>query len=60
MRSSTARPLLVLVTLGLVALLAGAGLAALTASPGPGPAASVGSASPVVVRAIATSSSSFG
>ena len=49
MRSSAAHPFLVLLPLGLAALLAGAGLAALTASPDPGPAASLGSASPVAV-----------
>jgi spore germination protein YaaH len=49
MRSSTARPRLVLLPLGLAALLAGAGLAALTASPGPGPAASIVSPPPVAV-----------
>lgn len=47
MRSSTARPLLVLLPLGLAALLAGAGLAALTASQGPGPAASIGNPPPI-------------
>jgi spore germination protein YaaH len=49
MRFSTRRALLVMLPLGLVALLAGAALAALTTAPGSWPAASAGSPSPVAI-----------